>query len=245
MKKSSILVALCVFSLPMLAQRITELKTDKEKLSYSIGVNIAQNLKQQNMDKDLDLKVFDQAMNDVLNGDKLVFSEDSISSFMQKYVSNKREEYSQKLKEEGEKNKVAGQKFLEQNKKKKGIITTPSGLQYEILVKGKSQEKPKPEDVVKVKYEGKLIDGTVFDSTQKNNRGEAIEFPLNQVIKGWTEGVALMTKGSKYRLYVPSELAYGDREAGGQIQPNSVLIFDIELIDFKAAPKQEDINAEK
>lgn len=163
MKKSSILVALCVFSLPMLAQRITELKTDKEKLSYSIGVNIAQNLKQQNMDKDLDLKVFDQAMNDVLNGDKLVFSEDSISSFMQKYVSNKREEYSQKLKEEGEKNKVAGQKFLEQNKKKKGIITTPSGLQYEILVKGKSQEKPKPEDVVKVKYEGKLIDGTVFD----------------------------------------------------------------------------------
>ncbi|PQL94079.1 FKBP-type peptidyl-prolyl cis-trans isomerase [Apibacter adventoris] len=239
MKKRIIVIALCVFSLPALAQRVTELKTDKEKLSYSLGVNIAQNLKQQNMDKDLDVKIFNQAMNDVLSGTKLVFSEDSISKFMNRYISIKREEYTKKIKELGEKNKVIGQKFLEDNKKKKGVITTASGLQYEILTKGKSVGTPKPEDIVKVKYEGRLIDGTVFDSTQNNNNGEAIEFPLNRVIKGWTEGVGLMTKGSKYRFFVPSDLAYGEREAGTKIEPNSVLIFDIELVDFKAAPKDD------
>ncbi len=239
MKKNIIAVALCLASLPLFAQRLTELKTDKEKLSYSIGANIAQNLKQEDIADEVDTNVLSQAMNDVLKGDKLVFPQDSMNAFMQKYVEKKRQEFEKKRQEEGEKNKAEGQRFLEQNKKKKGVVTTASGLQYEVLTKGKSQEKPKPEDLVKVKYEGKLLDGTVFDSTDKNSNGEPIEFQLNRVIKGWTEGVGLMTKGSKYRLYIPSELAYGERGAGKDIAPNSVLIFDVELIDFKPAPKEE------
>ncbi len=234
MKKSIVAIALCLASLPLFSQRLTELKTDKEKLSYSIGVNIAQNFKQEDLADEIDLNVLNQAMNDELKGEKLAFSQDSIQAFMQRYVEKRREAFEKKKQEEGEKNKVEGQKFLEANKKKKGVITTASGLQYEILAKGKSQEKPKPEDVVVVKYEGRLLDGTVFDSTEKNNNGQPIEFQLNRVIKGWTEGVGLMTKGSKYRFYVPSELAYGERGAG-TISPNATLIFDVELVDIKPA----------
>ncbi|MDR1877470.1 MAG: FKBP-type peptidyl-prolyl cis-trans isomerase [Flavobacteriaceae bacterium] len=232
MKKNSIIVALCLVSFPLMSQKITELKTDKEKLSYSLGVNIAQNIKQQDMADDVDLNLFNQAMKDELSGKELVFPLDSMNTFMQSYFTKKREEFEKKRKEQGEKNKVEGEKFLEQNKKKKGIVTTASGLQYEVLTKGKSTEKPTAQDLVKVKYVGKLLDGTIFDSTDKNNNGEPIEFTLNQVIKGWTEGVGLMTKGSKYRFFIPSDLAYGANGAGRDIGPDAVLIFEVELIDF-------------
>lgn len=123
-----------------------------------------------------------------------------------------------------------GQEFLKENAKKEGVKTTASGLQYKVLREG-SGKQPKATDTVEVNYEGKLIDGTVFDSSYK--RGESISFPLNQVIPGWTEGVQLMKEGAKYQFYIPSKLAYGSRGAGGAIGPDETLIFDVELIKVK------------
>jgi FKBP-type peptidyl-prolyl cis-trans isomerase FklB len=124
-------------------------------------------------------------------------------------------------------NLKAGQEFLESNKKRPGVVPLPSGLQYEILVEG-TGPKPKATDKVTCHYHGTLIDGTVFDSSVK--RGQPATFPLNMVIKGWTEGLQLMTVGSKWRFYIPSDLAYGDRQVSAQIGPNSTLIFDVELL---------------
>jgi len=127
---------------------------------------------------------------------------------------------------------MQGQEFLNENKKRTEVITTASGLQYEILKKGSGTVSPKATDKVEVHYHGTLIDGTVFDSSV--NRGKTIAFGLNQVIKGWTEGVQLMQEGDKFKFFIPSELAYGDRGAGGMIKPNSTLIFEVEL--FKINP---------
>lgn len=128
-------------------------------------------------------------------------------------------------------NKTAGATFLTENGKKAGIVTTASGLQYEILTQGKGAKHPSASDLVEVNYEGKLLDGKVFDSSYQ--RGESISFPLNRVIAGWTEGVQLMTEGAKYRFYIPSDLAYGTRGAGRDIGANATLIFDVELIKIK------------
>lgn len=130
-----------------------------------------------------------------------------------------------------EENKTAGATFLAENGKKANITTTASGLQYEVLIKGTGTKSPSATDTVEVNYEGTLLDGKVFDSSYK--RGESISFPLNRVIKGWTEGVQLMTEGAKYRFYIPSDLAYGTRGAGRDIPPNAALIFDVELIKIK------------
>jgi FKBP-type peptidyl-prolyl cis-trans isomerase FklB len=126
-------------------------------------------------------------------------------------------------------NLKAGQDFLEENRKKPGVVALPSGLQYEVLVEGKGP-KPVPTNKVTCHYHGTLIDGTVFDSSVR--RGQPATFPLNGVIKGWTEGVQLMPAGSKWRFYIPAHLAYGDRQVSAQIGPNSTLIFDVELISF-------------
>jgi FKBP-type peptidyl-prolyl cis-trans isomerase len=128
-------------------------------------------------------------------------------------------------------NKTAGATFLAENGKKTGIVTTASGLQYEVLTQGKGAKHPSASDLVEVNYEGKLLDGKIFDSSYQ--RGESISFPLNRVIAGWTEGVQLMTEGAKYRFYIPSDLAYGARGAGRDIGPNAALIFDVELIKIK------------
>lgn len=133
-------------------------------------------------------------------------------------------------------NKEAGEKWLAENKTKEGVQTTASGLQYKVITEG-TGKKPKATDMVTVHYEGKTIDGKVFDSSYE--RGEPTQFPLNQVIKGWTEGVQLMSEGSKYELYIPSELAYGE-EGNPAIEPNSVLIFTVELLDEAAAKKAAD-----
>ena len=127
-----------------------------------------------------------------------------------------------------EENKTAGIAFLAENAKKPNMVTTPSGLQYEVLTKGKGSKNPIATDMVEVHYAGKTLDGHEFDSSYK--RGTSASFPLNRVIKGWTEGVQLMTEGAKYRFYIPSELAYGSTGAGGDIGPNAALIFDVELI---------------
>jgi FKBP-type peptidyl-prolyl cis-trans isomerase FklB len=139
----------------------------------------------------------------------------------------------QKQKEAGEKNKTEGAKFLEENKKKEGVKTTASGLEYKVIKDGTGPQ-PKATDMVTVNYRGTLIDGTEFDSSYK--RGQPATFPLNGVIKGWTEGLQLMKVGSKYQFFVPSNLAYGERSVGPDIAPNATLIFEVELLDVKAPP---------
>jgi len=195
----------------------SELKDLKQKASYGIGVSIARQLKGSGMEVDSD--VLARGIRDGLAGKPLV-TDKEIGEFMQAY----QQELLGKVKKEGE-------DFLAENKKKKGVTTLPSGLQYEVLKAGTGKQ-PKATDSVTVNYEGKLINGTVFDSSYK--RGEPASFQVNGVIKGWTEALQLMKAGSKWRLYIPSELAYGaSPRPGGPIRPHDPLVFEVELLDVK------------
>ena len=204
-----------------------ELKTQKDKASYSIGVSIGKNLKDQKVEINTDILV--KGLLDAYTGAKTQLTEkemgDVLAQFQQEIMAKAQEEAAKK----GGENKSKGEKFLADNKNKPGVKTTPSGLQYTVISEG-TGPKPTASSTVKVHYTGKLIDGTTFDSSV--DRGEPIEFPLNGVIKGWTEGVQLMSKGSKYKFFIPSDLAYGDRGAGNAIGPNETLIFEVELLDI-------------
>jgi len=193
--------------------------------SYALGMNFGSSLKEGNIYPDWD--EFLQGMKDYLYDNKPRYTmEEASRIFYEAYNANveKREEATRQ----------AGIDFLEENKKKTGIITTESGLQYEVLTPGDGP-KPLPVDTVRVHYKGTLLDGTEFDSSY--SRGEPIEFPLNGVIPGWTEGLQLMNTGAKYRLFIPSDLGYGSTGAGQHIPPNSTLIFEVELLDIN--PKTE------
>jgi FKBP-type peptidyl-prolyl cis-trans isomerase FklB len=198
-----------------------EIKTDQQKLSYALGAYFSQGVTNQNID--LDVPAFLQAIDDVLNKSQLKLTDSEIQTVLQ--------QYQQKI--AGERtaaagnNKTAGEKFLEENKKKEGVKVTASGLQYKIIKEGSGQ-KPKSDSNVKVHYHGTHINGTVFDSSV--DRGEPIDLSLAQVIKGWQEALPLMGVGAKYQIYVPAHLAYGERGAGNSIGPNETLIFDIELL---------------
>lgn len=206
----------------------TELKTDSEKVSYVLGQNVGSSLKQ--LETEIDLAAFTQGLRDTLEGRQPLLSEEEAEQVMQAFSIKRQEEYQRKADELSEKNQTEGQEFLEQNKSKAGVKTTASGLQYEVLQEG-SGPQPKATDEVTVHYRGMLIDGKEFDSSYK--RGEPTTFPLNRVIPGWTEGVQLMKVGSKYKFYIPPQLAYGERGAGDVIGPNATLIFEVELIDVK------------
>ena len=205
-----------------------ELTTSKQKISYAIGVNIGKNMKQQNVDLDFD--VIAKGMKDGANNAS-AFTDQEMTEVM----NNFKKEMENKMAEVGTKSKKQGEDFLAANKSKEGVKVTQSGLQYKVLKEGKGA-KPKATDVVKVHYRGTLVDGTEFDSSYK--RGEPIEFPLNGVIKGWTEGVQLMTPGSKYQFFIPYDLAYGEEGRPPTIPGNSALVFDVELLEVKppAAP---------
>lgn len=208
---------------------ITEQSTDSQKVGYAIGYDMGRNLKE--VADDLDLSAFNQGFKEAFEGKDSVITEDKMRTLVQDYMVKKQEEMMKKLEEKAKQNKADGEKFLAENAKKEGVKTTESGLQYKVIREG-AGESPKATDTVVVNYEGKLIDGKVFDSSYE--RGEPISFPLNQVIPGWTEGLQLMKPGAEYELYIPSDLAYG--EAGNpEIEPNSVLIFKVELLDEKAA----------
>lgn len=204
-----------------------ELKTQKDKASYSIGVSIGKNLKDQKVDITTDILV--KGLLDAYTGAKTQLTEkemgDVLTQFQQEIMAKAQEEAAKK----GGENKTKGEKFLADNKNKPGVKSTPSGLQYSVITEG-TGPKPTASSTVKVHYTGKLIDGTTFDSSV--DRGEPVEFPLNGVIKGWTEGVQLMSKGSKYKFYIPAELAYGERGAGNAIGPNETLVFEVELLDI-------------
>lgn len=233
-------VVMCVVCLALLAtpgvsaEKKTELKTEKDKLSYSIGFDMGSSLKRNGID--VDPNIVTKAIKDVLSGGKPLLTEqemrDSIGAF-QKDMAAKQQE---RIKVQGDKNKKEGEAFLAGNSKKEGVVVLPSGLQYMILAEGKGKQ-PTATDTVTVQYRGTLIDGTEFDSSYK--RGQPVTFALNQVIKGWTEGVQLMKEGEKIRLFVPSELGYGDRGAGAQIGPNTALIFEIELLSVGQAQQGE------
>lgn len=207
-----------------------------DSFSYAIGVNIAENMKNQGINN-VDVPSMSRAFNDVFNNYPTAMSSDQAMSIiqrnMQELQAKKQEEQSQKAAEEGMRSK----KFLEENKKRKGVIVLPNGLQYQVLVSGKSGgRKPTPADTVVVHYVGTLIDGTEFDNSIK--RGEPAEFPLGGVIKGWTEILQRMTPGDKWKVYIPSELGYGERGAGASIPGNATLIFEINFIKLKPAAKK-------
>jgi FKBP-type peptidyl-prolyl cis-trans isomerase FklB len=206
-----------------------DIKTDDQKFSYAIGFQIGQNLKSQGL-ADIDVKALTQAVSDVLKGQDLKLSMEQ----MQQAVKAKQDKMIAERDAKGEQAKAAGEKFLAENKNKPGVKTLDSGIQYKVLKEGKGS-KPNADSSVVAHYRGTLIDGTEFDSSYK--RGEPATFPLNGVIKGWQEVLPMMTEGSKWEVYIPSELAYGTRGAGANIGPNETLIFDIELVEVKKDDK--------
>jgi FKBP-type peptidyl-prolyl cis-trans isomerase FkpA/FKBP-type peptidyl-prolyl cis-trans isomerase FklB len=201
------------------------LTTDKKKFSYAVGQQIGRQLKGSGLD--IDTKVLGDSIADVLAGKESKLTADEMRAAMGKA----NEAAQAKMESTGKENKAKGDKFLAENKSKAGVKTTASGLQYQVVKEG-SGKSPAATDTVKVHYEGKLIDGTKFDSSY--DRNEPAEFPLNGVIKGWTEGLQLMKVGGKMKLYVPSDLAYGP-QGRPSIPPNSVLIFDVELLEIANA----------
>lgn len=204
-------------------------KDTKDKVSYSIGLSIGGNLKRQGVE--VNEEQFFNGIKDALSGAKPRLSEEEMNTTMQGFQQEMVAKAQTKLKEASDKNKSAGEAFLADNKKKEGVKVTSSGLQYKVISEGKG-EKPKETDTVIAHYKGALIDGKEFDSSYKRN--EPAEFPLNQVIPGWTEGLQLMTVGSKYQFVIPSELAYG-KNAPAEIGPDSTLVFDVELVGIKKA----------
>ncbi len=198
-----------------------------DKLSYSLGLGIGQQLLQMGLKDTLVIEDFAASITDVLQGNDLKVSNAAAQQLIQEFFSKMEAERKAAAEEAGKAAKEEGVKFLAENAKKEGITVTASGLQYEVLTEGTGAQ-PKATDTVRCHYEGRLLDGTVFDSSYKRN--EPADFGLQQVIAGWTEGVQLMKEGSKFRFYIPYMLAYGEGGAGAMIPPYSTLIFDVELI---------------
>ncbi len=204
-----------------------ELKEEIDSVSYSLGVNIAVTVKGQGLDS-LNIDALARGMKDIYEANPdIQITKDEALKILQDY--GKKSQLSQY-----ESNKKAGEDFLAENKTKEGVITTASGLQYKVIKEGKGS-KPTINDVVKTHYHGTTVDGKVFDSSVE--RGEPISFPVNGVIPGWTEALQLMPVGSKWQLYIPYQLAYGEQGAGGAISPFSALIFDVELLEIEKAKK--------
>jgi len=245
LKKSLLLTALCVLAAASCYSQKKKDKKDKneislnnkaDSISYSLGVSTGQNVKSQGLDS-INAEVIARAIRDVYSSNKLLISPDEANKILSDYFKNIQGK-------KGEVAKVAGKKFLDENKTKPGVVTLPSGLQYMVIKEGvidKSamtdtvntpvlKNKPALTDKVTTHYHGTLIDGTVFDSSVQ--RGQPASFPVNGVIKGWTEALQLMTVGSKWKLFIPYELAYGEKGAGKMIGPFTTLIFEVELISI-------------
>jgi FKBP-type peptidyl-prolyl cis-trans isomerase len=203
------------------------LKTEIDSVSYAIGMDVARNVKTNVAEMDSEL--FIQGFMNALDSTNILIKEENCQQVLSAYFQKKQAETAKKLQEDSEKEKGVGVKFLEDNKSKEGVKVTESGLQYIVLKEG-SGAKPTAESKVKVHYHGTLIDGTVFDSSV--DRGEPTEFGVGQVIRGWTEGLQLMSVGSKYKFFISQELGYGARQAGEKIKPYSTLIFEVELLEI-------------
>src|ERR1700678_2522648 len=208
------------------------LTTQKDKASYAIGMNIGRSVAAKFKSDSLDVNnaIFLRGMKDALAGGKMLLTDDEAKAVLDALQTEMRKTEEEKMAQAGDINKAKGDAFLAANQAKDGVVTLPSGLQYKIVTPG-TGPKPVATDSVVCNYRGTLIDGTEFDASAKH--GGPATFPVNQVIKGWTEALQLMPVGSKWQLYIPSDLAYGSRGAGGDIGPNSTLIFDIELLSIK------------
>jgi FKBP-type peptidyl-prolyl cis-trans isomerase len=201
---------------------------ETEKTSYAIGVDIGRSFKMQGASINADMLA--QGMKDAMAGAKLAMSDSACEASVMKFqeaLANRQAETAAMASSE---NRKVGEAFLAENKNKPGVVALPSGLQYKVIKEG-AGKKPKATDEVTVHYKGTLLNGQTFDSSY--DRGEPTSFPLNRVIKGWTEGLQLMSVGSKYEFFIPSDLAYGDRQMGAAIAPGSLLIFEVELLEVK------------
>jgi len=219
-----VVLGILFFVSQVYAEEKLVLKNQKDKMSYIIGMDIGNNLKKQSID--VDPNILAKGVKDALAGGKPLLTEQEISettAAFQKEMMAKQEQVAKK-------NKAEGDAFLSENKKKEGVKTLPSGLQYKVIKAG-TGKKPKSTDTVTTHYRGTLINGTEFDSSYK--RGQTVSFPVSGVIPGWTEALQLMEEGAKWQLFIPSNLAYGERGAGGLIGPNATLIFEIELISIQ------------
>ena len=231
MRKSTVVITVVVLlatAVAAVAEEAAAFKSEREKLSYALGVEMANNLKRQAID--VDAALLAEGIRDVLGGGTLRLGENEVRETVmafQRDLMNKQQE-AQKVK--AEKAKAEGETFLAANGKKEGVVTLPSGLQYRIVTEG-SGASPKATDTVTVHYRGRLTDGTEFDSSYKRN--EPTSFPVTGVIPGWTEALQLMKVGSKWELFIPARLAYGDRGAGGVIPPGATLTFEVELLSIK------------
>lgn len=220
------------------AQEKSKLESHKDKISYSVGFSIGNNIKNQPIEVDPDIVV--KGIKDALAGSQPLMSEKEIQEAITELRQELVEKQKERMEELAEKNKKAGEAFLGENKKKEGVVTLPSGLQYKIIAPG-TGESPKAIDSVTTHYRGTLIDGTEFDSSYK--RGKPVTFKVNGVIAGWTEALQLMKVGAKWQLFIPSDLAYGNRGAGPHIGPNQTLLFEVELLAING-PEEEKGHAE-
>jgi FKBP-type peptidyl-prolyl cis-trans isomerase FklB len=204
------------------------LKNQQDSLSAAIGISFSNSVNSQGI-TNLNTEILTKTISAALSGGKTVISVEDANKFLEGYFGKLMAEKQKEMEAKGAVVKVEGEKFLEENKKKPGIVTTASGLQYQVIKMGEGA-KPTASDKVKTHYHGTLTDGTVFDSSV--DRGEPVEFPVGGVIKGWTEALQLMPVGSKWKLFIPYQLAYGERAAGPQIPAYSALVFDVELLDI-------------
>src|SRR5271169_1286501 len=212
------------------------LKTQKDKLSYAIGMNIGQGMKKDSLD--IDPAILSRGLKDAMSGVKLLMTDDEAKAVITEFRAEMMKKKQAEAQQVGEANKLEGQQFLAANKAKPGVVTLPSGLQYKVLKEG-TGPKPTAADTVVCNYRGTLINGTEFDSSYKG--GQPASFGVGQVIKGWTEALQLMPVGSKWQVFVPSDLAYGSRSPAPQIGPNSTLVFEIDLVSIqdKNAPAKQ------
>jgi FKBP-type peptidyl-prolyl cis-trans isomerase len=217
------------------SQSASAFKTQKDKVSYAIGMNVGSTLHRQGVD--IDPKVLQQGLQDALAGGKTLLSEEEERAVLTELQADMRKKQQEKMQQAGEANKKDGEAFLAANKNKDGVVTLPSGLQYKVITTG-TGPKPTASDSVVCNYRGTLIDGKEFDSSYK--RGQPATFPVSGVIKGWTEALQLMPVGSKWQLFVPSELGYGERGTGADIGPNATLIFEVELLSIQAKDADKD-----
>ncbi len=207
---------------------IQALKTDKEKEGYGVGVDLAKNLKRQGINYDAETMA--QGFLDELKGSELLLSEEELRNALTNFQAELKQRRARTIQTITEENKKQGEAFLAANKTKEGVFNLPSGLQYKVLTAGKGK-KPSDSDTAEVKYKGTLIDGTEFDNSTA--RGGPATFRVNSVIPGWTEALKLMPVGSKWQLFIPPQLAYGEQGSGNYIGPNATLIFEVELLAIK------------
>lgn len=223
----ALLCILATLASPCRAADATEIKTEKDKLSYSIGASIGKNLKKEGTDVELDLLI--KGLKSAITGEKLLFPESDMRQIMGSYQSEMRKHAMATRQEALAGNKKKGEAFLADNKTKDGVVVLPNGIQYKIIKTGNGR-KPVDSDMVQVNYRGALIDGTEFDATEPDHPAS---LKLSSLIAGWKEALKLMPEGSKWKIFIPAPLAYGERGVGSDIGPNETLVFEVELLAIK------------